>query len=265
MRVLWVPDVLRAAGLDVHEVPGWKTRGADSFGPVRGITIHHTGGSKTSSDTGEINVLINGRVDLSGPIAPLYLSRTGDWSVVASGHCNHNKVGWAGPNKGYGNDNLLGIEAQHAAGEPWTSAQYESYVRGVAALVRHKTSGWDVTVSRVAGHKEHQPGDKTDPGFNMTEFRAAVSAAIANWEDDEMNARDWERLETLITTTAEKTVKAVWEAKFNIERAKGRPPYLAETSDVLANVPSEHGQQRDLLTEIKASVNEIKAAVVKAP
>lgn len=185
MRALWLPQVLRAAGLTVHEVPGWKTRGRDSWGPVRGITCHHTAGSRTSSDAGELNVLINGRVGLAGPIAQLYLSRSGDWHVVASGHCNHNLVGWDGPNEGYGNDALLGIEAQHSGGsEPWTERQYDSYVRGVAALVRHKADGWNVSVSRVAGHKEHQPGAKNDPSFDMGNFRTRVLAEINDWEDE---------------------------------------------------------------------------------
>lgn len=185
MRVLWLPTVLRAAGLTVHEVPGWRTRGADSFGPVRGITCHHTAGSRTSTDEGEIRTLLNGSETAPPPIAQLYLSRTGDWHVVASGLCYHNKVGWGGPNSGYGNDSLLGIEAQHSGGdEPWTQRQYDSYIRGVAALVRHQASGWDVTVGRVAGHKEHQPGAKTDPSFNMDTFRARVREEISTWEDD---------------------------------------------------------------------------------
>lgn len=185
MRALWLPSVLRAAGLTVHEVAGWKTRGADSFGPVRGITCHHTAGSRTSSDEGEIRTLLNGSNSAPPPIAQLYLSRTGDWHVIASGLCYHNKVGWGGPNSGYGNDSLLGIEAQHSGGdEPWTQRQYDSYVRGVAALVRHQASGWDVTVGRVAGHKEHQPGAKTDPSFNMDTFRARVREEISTWEDD---------------------------------------------------------------------------------
>ena len=181
MRLLWLPDVLRDAGLTVHEVAGWRTRGSDSWGPIRGITIHETRGSRTSTDAGEISVLVNGRPGLSGPIAQLYLSRTGAWHVVASGRANHNKVGWAGPNKGYGNSNLLGIEAQHAAGEPWTDRQYDSYVRGVAALVRRL----GIPVSRVAGHKEHQPGEKSDPSIDMDKFRARV-AALLDGEDDDM-------------------------------------------------------------------------------
>lgn len=189
MRALWLADVLRQAGLRVYEVAGWKTRGADSWGPVRGITCHHTAGSRNSSIEGELRVLVHGRPGLSGPIAQLLLARNGAWYVVASGTSNHNKVGWDGPNEGYGNDALLGIEAQHSGGdEPWTGVQYESYVRGVAALVRHKAPNYNVVVSRVAGHKEHQPGAKSDPTFNMGSFRRDVTREIADWnkEDDFM-------------------------------------------------------------------------------
>lgn len=172
MRLLWLADVLRAAGVQVVEVDGWRTRGADSYGPVRGVIVHETRGSATSTDAGEINVLINGRVGLSGPIAQLYLSRTGVWHVVASGTCHHVKTGWGGPFSGLGNDSLLGIEAQHAESEDWANkpTQYASYVRGVAALVRHM--GWPPPV----GHKEHQPNDKPDPEFDMSVFRTSVAA-----------------------------------------------------------------------------------------
>lgn len=191
MRLLWLPDVLRAAGLTVHEVQGWRTRGSDSYGPVRGITCHETQGSLRSTDAGEIGVLLNGSATANPPIAQLYLSRSGDWHVVASGTCYHNKIGQAGPNKGYGNDALLGIEAQHAKGEPWTARQYDSYVRGVAALAAHKSSGYDVTVSRVGGHKEHQPGEKSDPGFDMTQFRRDVAAFLDGGDDVNTEQNRW--------------------------------------------------------------------------
>lgn len=175
MRLLTLPDVLRRAGLTVHEVSGWRTRGEDNFGPLRGITCHHTAGSRTSTDAGELHTLINGSSSAPPPIAQLYLSRTGHWHVVASGVCWHNLIGTAGPNKGYGNYQLIGIEAQHSgAGEPWTPTQYRSYVRGVAALC----DGLGVPVAHVAGHKEHQPGQKTDPTFDMAKFRADVSAEL---------------------------------------------------------------------------------------
>jgi hypothetical protein len=183
MRLLWLPEVLRSAGLTVHEVGGWRTRGSASWSP-RGIICHETRGSIRSTDAGEIYVLLHGSATAPPPIAQLYLSRTGHWHVIASGRCNHVRAGWAGPFKGVGNSGLIGIEAQHAAGEPWTDRQYDSYVRGVAAL-RART-GWG-----IAGHKEHQPGgyghasSKTDPSFNMNQFRADVAAVLAG-EDDEM-------------------------------------------------------------------------------
>jgi len=181
MRILWFVDVLRAAGLTVHEVSGWRTRGSATFDP-RGIMCHETRGSRNSTDTAEIRVLLEGSATAPPPIAQLYLSRTGDWHVIASGRCNHALVGWAGPFKGVGNTGLVGIEAQHALGEPWTARQYDSYVRGVAAMVRH--TGWG-----VAGHKEHQPAGyghpsvKTDPSFDMDQFRRDVAALLADEED----------------------------------------------------------------------------------
>lgn len=194
MRLTWLPGVLRAAGLTVHTASGWAERGSSSWGPIEGITIHETRGSRTSTDAGEIGVLINGSSTAPPPIAQLYLSRSGDWWVVASGRCNHNLTGWAGPNKGLGNSRLLGIEAQHAAGEPWTARQYDSYVRGVAALVRHLR----IPVSRVAGHKEHQPypppkgqtSTKSDPEFDMAKFRRDVAAALTR-EDDSMDRAEF--------------------------------------------------------------------------
>lgn len=181
MRILWFVDVLRAAGLTVHEVSGWRTRGSATFDP-RGIMCHETRGSRNSTDATEIRVLLEGSATAPPPIAQLYLSRTGDWHVIASGRCNHALVGWAGPFKGVGNTGLVGIEAQHALGEPWTARQYDSYVRGVAAMVRH--TGWG-----VAGHKEHQPAGyghpsvKTDPSFDMDQFRRDVAALLVDEED----------------------------------------------------------------------------------
>ncbi|MEE6311951.1 N-acetylmuramoyl-L-alanine amidase [Plantactinospora veratri] len=181
MRLLWLADVLRSAGLTVHEVGGWRSRGSTSFDP-HGIMCHETRGSLRSTDAGEIYVLLNGSATAPPPIAQLYLSRTGHWHVIASGRCNHVRVGWAGPFKGVGNSGLIGIEAQHALGEPWTDRQYESYVRGVRAL-RDRT-GWG-----IGGHKEHQPAGyghpsvKTDPSFNMNQFRRDVAAASSGGEN----------------------------------------------------------------------------------
>lgn len=178
-RQLWLVKVLRDAGLKVIEVDGWETRGSADYAP-EGLIAHDTGSSSVNTtDAGEIRVMIEGRPDLPPPIAQVYLSRTGTWHVVTSGQSNHVRTGWAGPFRGLGNHRLLGIEAQHADGEPWAPTQYDSYVRGVAAILAH--TGWPT----VAGHKEHQPGAKVDPSFNMDRFRRDVAAAM---NGDDMSA-----------------------------------------------------------------------------
>lgn len=188
MRLLWLADVLRDAGLTVLEVPGWQTRSAaedvdaSTYVP-RGVIVHETRTGRIASDAAEIGVLVNGRVGLSGPIAQLYLGRDGHWHVVAAGLCHHVRTGWGGPFVGLGNSRLLGVEPAHtvavdAAGrrlETWAGkpVQYDSYVRGVAAILAH--TGWPPPV----GHREHQPGDKPDPEFNMAVFRIHVAAGRA--------------------------------------------------------------------------------------
>lgn len=184
MRLLWLADVLRAAGLPVNEYPGWRDRGLSTFGPIRGIVCHGTAGSWTSSDEGELRVIaITGSGTATAPIANLYLSRSGAWWVVASGTCTGVKTGTAGPLQGYSDDAVVQIEAQHASTEPWTDVQYRSYVRGCAALAAHQATNYDVPVARIVGHYEHQPREKTDPWFDMAKFRAEVAAVIEGGDD----------------------------------------------------------------------------------
>lgn len=190
-RLLWLADALRAAGLTVHEYQGWRTRGLESFGPVRGIVCHGTAGSLTSTDEGELRVIaITGSGTASAPIAQLYLSRSGAWWVCASGTCTGVKTGTAGPLAGYSDDAVVQIEAQHASTEPWTRVQYDSYVLGVAALVAH--GGWPV--SNVVGHYEHQPREKTDPWFDMNRFRSDVAAVMAGDDMANIDQADWDNL-----------------------------------------------------------------------
>lgn len=250
MRLLFLPSVLREAGLTVHEVAGWRTRGSDTYGPVRGITCHATAGSRNSTDAGEIRVLLNGSETAPPPIAQLYLGRQGHWWVVASGLCFHNKVGWAGPNEGFGNDSLLGIEAANDnRGEPWPDVQYDSYVRGVAALVEHKASGFNVTLARVAGHKEHQPGNKTDPTFNMNTFRSQVLRTI---EGDTVEDAD---------------IRRIWKWDPNVDGDGIKNPYASyETNKTIAPITALHDTLARV-QEVRQTVAEMKttlAAILEA-
>lgn len=181
MMLTDLADVLRAAGLKVQEVAGWRTRGHGQMTDVESITCHHTAGPKTGNYP-SLGVVRDGRPGLDGPLAHLGLGRDGTWYVIAAGLCWHAGVvfeSWQG------NPHALGIEAEGTGVDPWPAVQYDSYAAGVAALRAH----YSVPLARVLGHKEiAKPlGRKSDPNFNMNEFRAAVLAAGNDQEDDEMS------------------------------------------------------------------------------
>jgi hypothetical protein len=169
-------DILRNAGLDVIEVAGWKTRGHGVMSSVKGILAHHTAGPATG-DFPSLNIVRDGRPDLSGPLAQLGLGRSGTWYVIAAGRCYH--AGKTIDDAVFGNANAIGIEAE-GTGVPssdsghayWPEVQWQSYVRGVKAL----QAAYSVPTACVLGHKEaaFPAGRKVDPNFSMDEFRAAL-------------------------------------------------------------------------------------------
>lgn len=182
--LLWLPDVLRAAGLtvDVTSAKGWETRGHGDFGRPLGIICHHTCGPR-DGNLRDLGVLVNGRPDLAGPLCNLGLGRDGVYVVVAAGKAWHAGAGnWLGIKDG--NTNMIGIEAENigtsdAHGnplEPWSPVQVDAYKRGCAAILRH--IGRDS--SMCAGHKEYAlpHGRKDDPNFDMVAFRADVQKFI---------------------------------------------------------------------------------------
>lgn len=175
----WMADVLRAAGLPVREVSGWKTRGHGSFatgGPL-GVLAHHTAGPASGAYPSE-SVVVNGRPDLAGPLANLGLDRNGTWIVIAAGsawHAGTGSISWCPKNQG--NSYLIGVEAESVGTrDDWTPAQRANYPRGVAALLRYLR----LPASRAIGHKEWAPGRKVDPAFwDMNAFRADVAHWLA--------------------------------------------------------------------------------------
>lgn len=167
-RVSWIPKVLRDAGIEVVEYPGWRGRGVDRLNP-QGIVCHHTATARTSNDEAIARLLRDGRPDLKGPLSQLGLDRRGRAWMIADGRANHNGYGT------WGNDSI-GIEAYNTGtGEPWPAQQIDAYTRICAAICRHL--GWPST--RVKGHRETDPKRKIDPtGINMSGFRVQVSALI---------------------------------------------------------------------------------------
>lgn len=179
MILSWLPDVLRAAGLTVVEVPGWEARTTRSTGlTVKGVVCHHTASSPRASDDAVVRLLRDGRSNLKGPLSQLGLDRQGRFWVVAGGRCNHNGFGT------WGNDSV-GIEAfNDGVGERWPAVQLDAYKRGVAAILAH--CGLDA--GHCKGHRETDPGRKVDPtGVDMDAFRLDVADLI---EGDDMPSLD---------------------------------------------------------------------------
>lgn len=191
MGSLYLTDlagVIRAAGLTVHEHPGWKTRGRSTGGfsaaPVA-IVIHHTASPPSWNGDRDANYIATGS-DIA-PIAQLYLDRQGVVHVLAAGACNN--AGAGGPlgplPKDGANTRTIGIEAgNNGVGEPWPTAQQDAYIR----LVRALTSRYMIGSDKVYAHKEWAPTRKIDPAgpsrwadadgrWNMSAFRRDLHAA----------------------------------------------------------------------------------------
>lgn len=173
----WMPSVLEAAGLKVALVDGWSNRGHGDLGQTLGVMCHHTAGPKRGNMP-SLQTLIQGRSDLSGPLAQLGLGRDGTFYVIAAGRCHHAGAGeWKGITTG--NTNFIAIEAENSGlpdDSPWPPVQIDSFQRGVAALLAHINR----SVEFCVGHKEYAlpKGRKPDPNLDMVSFRASVSAIL---------------------------------------------------------------------------------------
>jgi hypothetical protein len=175
-QLTWLATVLENAGLKVAEVPGWQNRGRPSpMRIVKGVMCHHTVGPR-NGNMPSLNVLINGRSGLPGPLSQLGLGRDGTFYIIAAGRCNHAGTGnWKGETDG--NGCFIGIEAENTGSESWPAIQLDAYRQGVAAILAHIGASAEM----CCGHKEYRlpPGIKLDPHtINMDQFRSEVIAII---------------------------------------------------------------------------------------
>ncbi len=173
----WLAEVLEDAGLKVAEQPGWRTRGRGDVGTIKGVICHHTAGPPHGIMP-SLGIVTNGRPDLAGPLAQLCLGRDGTFFVVAAGRANHAGGGsWQSITTG--NSSFIGIEAENTGltNDPWPAVQIDAYSRGVAAIL--KKIGANPIM--CCGHKEYAlpKGRKTDPTFDMSDFRQQLGALVA--------------------------------------------------------------------------------------
>ncbi len=161
-----IADRLRAAGLKVVEVEGWRTRGRASFNPV-GSVDHHTAGPRRGNAP-SLGTCIKGRPDLPGPLCNVHVARDNTCHVVAAGKANHaGKGGFKGIQ---GNSRMFGVERENVgtADEPWRPDQTETAARVHAALLR----GHGLSAEMLCLHKEWTPRKADAHTITGAELRA---------------------------------------------------------------------------------------------
>ena len=170
---LGLPDALRRRGLKVEVVPGWETRSAGSFNP-KGAVGHWTAGPRGSTTRPSLNVVINGRPDLDGPLCNVYGARDGTAVVVAAGRANHAGAGsWRGL---VGNSSVFGTEMEGADAADFTAAQRWAYPRIHAAYCDLGRFGPDMN----CGHSEWAGPRKQDiNGYTPGTLRSDIAAVLA--------------------------------------------------------------------------------------
>lgn len=181
---------LRKYGLTVVETQGWASRGyaGQDLQEVRGVLWHHTATPRSNynaSDAPTLNMCINGRSDLPGPLCNIVLGRSGTVYLVAAGVGNHAGVGSA-PNipTNMGNHYMIGIEMESSGIAPfdWTEDQKRVAPYLGAALELSYLQKFPAELRIQIGHKEYSAEGKIDPAGwpgDMDGLRAQINAKIA--------------------------------------------------------------------------------------
>ena len=181
LPLVWLGDVLRDAGLAVQETDGWRERSASGGplpGPV-GVLEHHTASTSSEQDPApSLQMCVQGRQDLDGPLCHGLIGLDGTVHLIAAGRANHaGRAKASGPNPG-GDGNVLyvGFEWDYqGVDQAPSTAQYNAAVRATTAVLQHLGRPADA----ARGHRETTVTDKTDPGHvDLDRFRADVAAAV---------------------------------------------------------------------------------------
>ncbi|WP_245839315.1 peptidoglycan recognition protein family protein [Mycobacterium aquaticum] len=165
----WLAHVLRAEGLTVTEIDGWRQRGHGYIDDAWGVVCHHTG-----SDTVAAEVVADGTADLPGPLSHILVGRDGSATVVAAGiahHAGHGSYPDLPANKA--NAHTIGIHAVSDGRKPYPLEQYQAFVQCCAAIVAKIGQ----PASHVIGHKEWDL-TKHDPSLSMDQLRADIADRI---------------------------------------------------------------------------------------
>lgn len=175
----WLLDVLDGAGVETVAEGSWQTRmRPGSFDPI-GVLWHHTASTSSASNPHPaLNICINGRPDLAGPLCHALVDYNGVFHVISAGRSNHAGASrGSGPiPAGDGNTLLIGWEIDYnGVSQEMTAAQYEASLAATAAVLTRL--GRDSSYAR--GHRETSTTGKIDPSFiDLDVMRADVAARM---------------------------------------------------------------------------------------
>lgn len=176
----WLAEVLRAEGCRVSETSGWTSRGrAGAYSPFA-VLNHHTATASASysNPAPTLNLCINGRSDLPGPLCQVMIGYDGTCHIVAAGRANHAGSARSSPPvpAGDGNAMMVGFEWDYSGTAPPSPEQYQAAILANAAVLRRMIR--DGSYSK--GHRETSNEGKIDPyGVDLDRFRGEVAAQIA--------------------------------------------------------------------------------------
>ncbi|GGZ72255.1 peptidoglycan-binding protein [Streptomyces bluensis] len=183
--------ILKKSGVRVVEHGNWRTHNRNhkgAWGPVHGVTIHHTG--PYSTEAGMVELCRTGYTSLPGPLCHGVIDRSGTVHLVGYGRGNHAGSGDEDVLKAViaekslppdneantdGNPHFYGFECINTGGgQMWPEAQLDAMHKVSAALCR----AHDWAARSVIGHKEWQPGKPDPADIAMNDFRTAVAKIL---------------------------------------------------------------------------------------
>jgi hypothetical protein len=184
-RMLWLPDVLRDAGLDVVTHDGWERRGLSTSSPFEPeYVVWHHDASAAGDSPGVPDYMIR---NFDTGAAQTWVNRYGVWHVIASGRAPH--AGRVLPGKP-DNYTSLGVETDHTVNEPWPPELLLSLRVGTKAILDRMGHGTD----HLEFHKTicSPPGRKIDPaGLDLATERRNVAVADAPAPKPIPEKKDW--------------------------------------------------------------------------
>lgn len=180
-RDLGLADRIRAKGVRVVEVAGWRERGSSTY-QARAVLWHHTAGP-ASGATPSLNTCIYGRPDVPGPLCQVLQSRAPDGNdiayVISSGKANHGGRGsWRGVS---GNSNTAGVEVEHVGTTTADVRRHEITARILAALLEGPGASRDGDMACRHAEYATPAGRKIDFALTAPWTAGTMRSRVTYW------------------------------------------------------------------------------------